>query len=445
MTASVPPPSNFDFDFDFDFDFAVAGGGPAGSSAAIVLAQRGHRVVLFEPECFPRFHIGESLLSTVNDALDQLGLRAKVEAAGFPIKWGARLLTHDGSAGRSVDFAAARGIARPRTWQVRREDFDTILLDRAREVGVEVRQPVRVTGCEFSEDAVVVSAQSPDGETTIVRARALVDATGQHGLLSRKFGLRRPEPLLANIALYSHYHGVPRLDGKRPTDLRLIAREDAGWFWTIPVSDDLTSVGLVVPRDLLRRMPGRTGEERFDAAVAANPVLAELMRGAHRTRPVRTEKDFSYRASAYAGDRWVLVGDAGSFLDPVFSTGVSTAMESGIEAAQALDAAADRDDFSAGALRGFSRLQQRRYEFFRRYVVGFYTPEFRDRFFAPRPPEWIFRSVVTALAGNWKPDLRTRFFGEVFFASVALQKRVPLGRTRFRRDAAAGYPVSPLG
>lgn len=120
-------------------------------------------------------------------------------------------------------------------------------------------------------------------------------------------------------------------------------------------------------------------------------------------------------------------------------------MESGIEAAQALDAAADRDDFSAGALRGFSRLQQRRYEFFRRYVVGFYTPEFRDRFFAPRPPEWIFRSVVTALAGNWKPDLRTRFFGEVFFASVALQKRVPLGRTRFRRDAAAGYPVSPLG
>jgi 2-polyprenyl-6-methoxyphenol hydroxylase-like FAD-dependent oxidoreductase len=153
------------------------------------------------------------------------------------------------------------------------------------------------------------------------------------------------------------------------------------------------------------------------------------------------EKDFSYSASEYAGDRWILAGDAGSFLDPVFSTGVSIAMESGVEAAAELDRALARNDFSAPSFAAFSRRQRKRFKRFRRFVVGFYTPQFRDIFFNPEPPKFIFRSVVTVLAGKWNASLRTRFLNQVFFGMVSLQKRFNLTPSVFRRDRDAGYPT----
>src|SRR5207302_2161316 len=140
----------------YDFDFAVAGGGPAGSSAAISLAQRGHSVILLEREKFPRFHIGESLLSTANDSFAVLGVAERMDAASFPEKWGARLLTHDGRSGRGVDFACVTEVKRPQTYQVPRAEFDRILMERAREAGVDVREAHRVTECEFSSDAAII-------------------------------------------------------------------------------------------------------------------------------------------------------------------------------------------------------------------------------------------------------------------------------------------------
>jgi flavin-dependent dehydrogenase len=424
----------------YDFDFAVLGGGPAGASSAISLAQRGHRTVLFESEIFPRFHIGESLLSTANDVFLTLGVAEEIEGAGFPRKWGARLLTHDGGRGRGVDFAASHGIAHPQTWQVPREDFDRILLERARAAGADVREGATVRDCAFSAEAVTVDVEAADRTRTAVRVKAVVDATGRRGLLAKKLSLRKDEPRLANIAIYSHYSGVPRPAGSRPDDIHIIAREDAGWFWLIPISTELTSVGVVLPKNLLLSMPAGSNEERLDRAIADTPAVAEMMRGARRAWPVRAEKDFSYSSTVYAGDRWLLAGDAGSFLDPVFSTGVSIALESGIEAAAALDDASTRGDFSARRFAAYSRRQEKRFRVFRRYVLGFYTPEFRDRFFDPDPPRTIFRSVVTVLAGNWSPGPWTRFLAEVFFASVALQRRFPRGKTRFRRDEGAGYP-----
>src|SRR6266513_6132293 len=161
----------------YDFDFAVAGGGPAGSSAAISLGQLGHSVVLFERETFPRFHIGESLLSTANDAFAALGVAEKIAAACFPEKWGARLFTHDGQSGRYVDFTIVREVTKPQTYQVCREEFDRILLDRAREVGVDVREGWNVSACEFAADAAILDVASrADAATTRVRVRALVDA-----------------------------------------------------------------------------------------------------------------------------------------------------------------------------------------------------------------------------------------------------------------------------
>jgi flavin-dependent dehydrogenase len=427
----------------YDFDFAVAGGGPAGSSAAISLRQHGHSVVLFERETFPRFHIGESLLSTANDAFAALGVAKQIESAGFPEKWGARLFTHDGQSGRYVDFTNVREVTKAQTYQVSRQEFDRILLDRAREVGVEVREACNVSECEFIPDAVMLDVASRvDGATSRMQVRAIVDATGRGGLLARKFNLRTEEPRLANIAIFSHYTNVPRLKGPRPDDIRLIARSDAGWFWLIPISKELTSVGVVLPKALYRKLAnGDSLEETLNRTISDTPIVAELMREARREWPVRVEKDFSYSASAYAGDRWILAGDAGSFLDPVFSTGVSIAMESGIEAAAELHRAFGRNDFSASSFAAFSRRQRKRFERFRRFVVGFYTPQFRDVFFSPDPPKLIFRSVTTVLAGKWNSSLWTRFLNQLFFGIIWIQKRLNIARRVFRRDRDAGYPI----
>lgn len=424
----------------YDFDFAVAGGGPAGTSAAITLARRGRSVVLFERDTFPRFHIGESLLSTANEAFAALGVAANMESAGFPVKWGARLFTHDGLSGRGVDFSTVTEVMRPQTFQVPRAEFDRILLERAREVGVDVREGHRVTACELTSDAARLDFTTDDGAAGSVRVHALVDATGRQGLIAKKFGLRTDEPRLANIAVFSHYSGVPLLEGDRPNDIRIVARHDSGWFWLIPISAELMSVGVVLPRTLFLQLPEASNEERLERAIADTPVVAELMRNAKREWPVRVEKDFSYSASAYAGDRWILAGDAGSFLDPVFSTGVSIAMESGIEAAIELDRALTRNRFSARQFASFSRRQKMRYETFRRFVIGFYSPEFRDLFFDPEPPRQMFRAIVTVLSGKWDASLRTRVLNRLFFALVALQKRAAIVRPRFRRDATAGYP-----
>ena len=426
----------------YDFDFAVAGGGPAGTSAATSLRQRGHSVVLFERNTFPRFHIGESLLSTANDAFAALGVTDRIEAAGFPEKWGARLYTHDGCAARYVDFTDVREVTRPQTYQVSRQEFDQILLERAREVGVDVREESNVNTCDFTQDAAILDVVSRlDGTTRRVRVRALVDATGRGGLIARKFNLRTEEPLLANIAIYSHYTGVPRLESERPDDIRLVARSDAGWFWLIPISKELTSVGVVLPKVLYHRLANGSPEESFNRTISDTPILADLMSNARREWPVRVEKDFSYSASAYAGDRWILAGDAGSFLDPVFSTGVSIALESGIEAAAVLHRAFLRNDFSAASFAAFSRRQQRRFRRFRRFVVGFYTPQFRDVFFSPDPPRLLFRSVATILAGKWDASLQTRFLNHLFFWLVSIQKRFNLAHLNFRRDPDAGYPT----
>ncbi|MGH8102700.1 MAG: NAD(P)/FAD-dependent oxidoreductase [Chthoniobacterales bacterium] len=426
----------------YDFDFAIAGGGPAGASAAISLGQRGLSVVLFERDRFPRFHIGESLLSTANDAFAALGVSKRIAAACFPEKWGARLYTHDGRSGRYVDFTDVREVTRAQTYQVCRQEFDRILLERAREVGVDVREGWNVIGCEFAPDAAILDvAPRTEGAASRVRVRALVDATGRGGLIARKFNLRTEEPRLANIAIFSHYTGVPRLEGPRPDDIRLIARSDAGWFWLIPISKELMSVGVVLPKLLYRRLANGSSEETLNGAIADTPIVAKLMREARREWPVRVEKDFSYSASSYAGHRWILAGDAGSFLDPVFSTGVSIAMESGIEAGAELHRALMRSDFSAKSFAAFSRRQRKRFQRFRRFVVGFYTPQFRDVFFSPEPPRLIFRSVVTILAGKWNASLWTRFLNHLFFGVVSIQKRFNLTRSDFRRDHDACYPA----
>jgi FADH2-dependent halogenase len=407
------------------FDVVVVGGGPAGSATASRLARAGRRVVLFERDRFPRFHIGESLLASVNDALDEIGAADLVRAQGFPMKWGATFGTADGSIERFADFATSTEVRAPQTWQVPRAQFDELLLRHAAACGADVREGHRVLDADFDAGGVTVTVRGESGSEESTRAAAVVDASGRFGLLARKFGVRAPEPRLENIAIFAHYTGVARAAGRRAGDIRVIARPDLGWFWLIPVSDVLMSVGVVLPRPAYDALPRMAVEDLLDHAIAETPAVAALMREAHRAWPVRVEKDFSFGARAYAGDRWLLVGDAGSFLDPVFSTGVAIALESGVEAGRALDRALDTGDLSARSFRTFDRRQRQRYQAFRRFVVGFYTRGFRDLFMAAPLPS-VFRAIVTSLAGYWKPSRSTRAWQQFFFLVAWIQEWIPI-------------------
>jgi len=403
-------------------DVVVVGGGPAGSTAASWLARAGRRVVLFERDQFPRFHIGESLLASVNDALHAIGADDLVRAAGFPQKWGATFMLADGSNERYADFAIAPDVRVPQTWQVPRATFDHLLLRHASASGADVRERHHVQEVAFDGDGVTLGVQGPDDTRRQVRAKAIVDASGRSGLLSRKFHLRVDEPRLANVAVFSHYAGVPRPSGRRAGDIRIIARPDLGWFWMIPISEALMSVGVVLPQTAFKAVRHLEPTALLDGMIAKTPAVARLLVRATREWPVRVEKDFSFSSRAYAGDRWVLVGDAGSFLDPVFSTGVAIALESGLEGAQAVEGGLAAGDLSAGRFDRFARRQRSRYLSFRRFVLAFYTAEFRDLFFAAVPHPRMFRSLITIFAGYWRPSIATRAWVLAFFLVVRLQR-----------------------
>jgi len=419
-----------------DCDVIVAGGGPAGSTAAAWLSRAGRRVMLFERDQFPRFHIGESLLASVNDVLGAIGADDLIRRAGFPQKWGATFMSADGRVERRLDFGAAPGVTAPQTWQVPRATFDDLLLRHAATGGAQVHQRHRVLDVSFDDEGVTAMVQGPRGEPRAVRAQAIVDASGRGALLSRKFALRIDEPRLSHIAVFSHYRGVPRPPGRRCGDIRVVAREDLGWCWLIPISEELMSVGVVLPRAAFQALPSLEPGAVLDYAIAETPAVARLLFGARREWPVRVEKDFSFGSRAYAGDRWVVVGDAGSFLDPVFSTGVAIALESGLEGAQAMADGLTAGDLSARRFARFARRQRQRYKSFRRFVLGFYTPEFRDLFFAEDPPQRMFRALVSVFAGYWRPSLAERLWAHVFFLLVRLQRLVRFARTRDRRRMA---------
>ena len=204
------------------------------------------------------------------------------------------------------------------------------------------------------------------------------------------------------------------------------------------------SVGVVLPQDAFKAVSQIEPDKLLAQLIAETPAVADLMVDAERRWPVRVERDFSSGAKRYAGDRWILVGDAGSFLDPVFSSGVAIAMESALEGAQAIDAALRSGDVSVQAFRIFDARQRARYRAFRRFVLGFYTTAFRDLFFGPDPPRRMFQAVITVLAGCWRPGWTTRLWLGLFFLSVRLQARLKFAPSHIndqRRMDAAESPI----
>jgi FADH2-dependent halogenase len=417
----------------WDFDVAVVGGGPGGSSAATALARRGKRVILLERERFPRFHIGESQLPWSNEVFRALGVDQPIAAAGFVKKWGASFRPPDSDTEQYADFAGAVETPTPQTFQVLRERFDEVLLRHSEQCGVVVREGHRLVDATFDPNGVALRFADPNGVEDTARVGVVVDASGRAGVLVKRFGQHEYDPLLHNIAVHAQYEGIPRVAGRRSGDIRMFTRSDMGWLWMIPLSDTVTSVGAVIPKAVHQREAKANPEESLIHYLAATSSAASLLERARRVSPARVDVDYSYLATCMAGDRWVAVGDAAAFLDPIFSTGVLLAMQGGLDAAAAIEAGLQTGDLSGRAFARYEGIVRKRYHHFRRFAIGFYDPAFRDLWFTPSSRFGIYGAVVSVLAGNWRPSVLTRAKIGLFFTLVAMQRLVR--KVRRARDS----------
>lgn len=354
-------------------DVVVIGGGPAGSTCATLMAQKGVRVTLFEREHFPRFHIGESLIPETYWVLERLGMLPKMKASRFVHKHSVQFVNASGKQSAPFYFWDNKPHECSQTWQVVRSEFDQMMLENAREHGVEAHEGVRVREVLFEgERAVGVKIQREDGSLAEVRAKVVVDASGQTGLLMNKLGLRLWDPLLDKGAIWTYWQGAYRDTGRNEGATMVLQTTDKkGWFWYIPLHDDRVSVGIVRPFGDL--FDGRgTHEERYQAEVAACTAVQQRVANAQRITGYFATKDYSYRCTQAAGDGWVLVGDAFGFLDPLYSSGVLLALRSGEFAADAIVAGLAKNDTSGAQLGHWAPDFQRGIDRMRRLVCEYY-------------------------------------------------------------------------
>jgi flavin-dependent dehydrogenase len=410
----------------WDYDVAVVGGGPGGSSVATALVRRGHRVLVLEREVFPRFHIGESQLPWSNEIFRALGVYEAILEAGFVEKWGASFGAIDGAGEQYADFTEAVETPTPQTFQVSRARFDELLLAHSRRSGAEILQEHRALHAAFEDDSVLLGFADPQGNERRVRVGMVVDASGRAGFLAKTLGRHAMDPLLRNIAVHAQYEGIPRREGRRSGDIRMLTRADTGWMWLIPITPEAISVGAVVPHTVYSRESRPSPEESLAHFITTTPGSTDLFHAARRVSPARFDADYSYLGTRLAGDRWLAVGDAAGFLDPIFSTGVLLAMQAGLDAAEVISRALSDGDFSARRFSSYEDRVRRRYHHFRRFAVGFYDPAFRDLWFTRSNRFGLYQAILSVLAGNWRPSLATRARIELFFMLVALQRVIPL-------------------
>ena len=336
-----------------DPDVIVIGGGPAGATVATLVADRGHAVTLFERERFPRYHVGESLIPETFWVLERLGILPTMREGVFVEKHSVQFVSEEGKLSAPFYFADYKDHESSRTWQVTRREFDELLLDNARAKGVDVHEGVRVLEVVF-EDGRAVGVRTADeaGVERTVRARVVVDAAGQGTVIQDRLGLRQWDPDLKKAAVWTYWKGARRESGRDAgATLVLQLKDKKGWFWYIPLADDVTSVGVVADHEYL--FQGRASKDPaavYAEEVARCPGLVPRLTGAERTEPFRVAKEYSYRSRQVAGDGWVLVGDALGFLDPLYSSGILLALKSGALAADAIHAGLAAGDTSAATL-----------------------------------------------------------------------------------------------
>jgi flavin-dependent dehydrogenase len=354
-------------------DVVVIGGGPAGSTVSALIAQQGYRVQLYEREHFPRFHIGESLIPETYWVLKRLGMLEKLRKSQFVKKYSVQFVSANGKQSAPFYFWDNKPHECSQTWQVVRSEFDLMMLNNARERGVEAHEGVRVLEVIFEKGyAVGVKIQQADGSQQEVRARVVADASGQNGLLMHKLNLRVWDPVLNKGAIWTYWEGAYRDSGRdEGATLVLQTGNRKGWFWYIPLHEDRISVGVVAPFDYLFKNR-ESLEQTYLEEVDQCPAVKERVSQGKRVAGYFATKDYSYRSKQVAGDGWVLVGDAFGFLDPLYSSGVLLALRSGEMAADAIVEGLQRGDVSAAQLGKWGPVFNEGVDRMRRLVCEYY-------------------------------------------------------------------------
>lgn len=400
-------------------DVAVIGGGPAGSTAATLLARAGRQVAVFEKERFPRFHIGESLLPRSLPTLARLGVLEKIESGAFVRKFGAGISSGCGK--RDVRFYFKDGFRSrgDHAFQVERAGFDKILLDHAAQSGAHVHEQTSVSEVALDKDCVRLKTTKGHFE-----ARYLLDCSGRNALVGSQLRMKRPYADLNKFAVFAHYEDVPRPDGIDGTLTRMVRTPDT-WFWLIPLSPTKMSVGVVMDTETFRSRKS-SPESVLEAEIAATPPLRDQLSGCRRCTPVHTSGDYSYCNERLHGERWLLAGDAAGFIDPIFSSGVFLAILGAEQAADSISAALIDPKSAPTRFARYERQMRSIMRIYLDFVRAWYRQEFVETVLSPRNILDIVPAVNAVLAGNVDHSIALSWRLALFRTIVKIQRYIPL-------------------
>lgn len=397
-------------------DVLVIGGGPAGSTISALLAAEGRRVVMLEKARHPRFHIGESLLPANLPLFDRLGVGAEVAAIGMQ-KWGVEFVSSQHTHRSGVEFAEAWDKSMPYAFQVRRSELDEILFRNAAARGAEAIEGCRVRDVRFDADGADVQAELDDGAVRRWRARYVVDASGRDTFLANKLRSKLKNPRHNSSALFGHFRDAERLPGRREGHISIFWFAH-GWFWFIPLADGTTSVGAVCwPHYLKTRT--KPLKEFFADTIAMSPELQARLAGATLVDDVvHATGNYSYSGTHCAGERYLLLGDAYAFVDPVFSSGVYLAMQTAFTGADLVRAVLDGSAATSTERRRFERVSRHGPSAFSWFIFRVTNPTMREFFMYPRNPLRMQEAVLAVLAGDIYRNTLSKAFSLLMFKGL---------------------------
>ena len=354
------------------FDVVVIGGGPSGSCAASMAAKAGLSVVLLERDKFPREHVGESLLPASMPILRELGVEAEIAAAGFPVKYGATMVWGSGSEPWTWRFSETNQ-EYTSAYQVNRPEFDTIILNRARALGVDVREETQVIEVIFQDDrAVGVSCRKRLEDHSFIESGMVIDCSGQSSLISRSKNLRQWDDSFQNLAIYGYFENAVSLPKPNENNI-FIESFSEGWIWNIPLKGNIASVGIVLDsKKASKELQSRDVEDYFQANLSYAKESRRMLQSAKLLKPPKIVKDWSYTSTQIAGLSWVLAGDAACFIDPLFSSGVHMALMSGVLASAYAVTALSDPDMEIATAKVYEEMIRREYSLFRELAQLFY-------------------------------------------------------------------------